>query len=284
MNRSIIFLLLSILFVFGCSESSKKTNSDAIARVNETYLYTADIQNLVPAGTPKKDSITLVKDFITRWATQQLVFEKAEKNCTKSQQQEFEELINQYKIDLYTKAYFEALVQTKIDTLITEQEIETYYKKNKNNFKATEPLVKMRYINLVKGSAKFPSINAKFTRFSKKDKQELQKQAIQFKSYALNDSLWIDTNQVYEKLPFINQENRDRFIAVGKSYQFTDSSSVWLVKVKDMINKNNILPLQYCKPTIKQILINKRKIDLINKIQKELTNDAIKDNDFEIFK
>lgn len=279
-----VVVLVGIIFLLGCAETSKGDNSAAIARVNDVYLYPADIQNLVPAGTSKKDSITLVKDFITRWATQQLLMNKAEKNVNKTQQQEFEELINQYKIDLYTKAYLEGLVQTKIDTLITEQEIETYYQKNKTNFKATEPLVKMRYINLVKGSSKFSAINTKFSRFSKKDKQDLQKQAIQFKSYALNDSLWIDSNQVYEKLPFINQENRDKYIASGIAYQYTDSSSVWLVKVKDMINKNNILPLQYCKPTIKQILLNKRKTDLINKIQKEITNDAIKDNDFEIFK
>lgn len=279
-----VVVLVGIIFLLGCAETSKRDNSDAIARVNDVYLYPADIQNLVPAGTSKKDSITLVKDFITRWATQQLLMNKAEKNVNKTQQQEFEELINQYKIDLYTKAYLEGLVQTKIDTLITEQEIETYYQKNKTNFRATEPLVKMRYINLVKGSSKFSAINTKFSRFSKKDKQDLQKQAIQFKSYALNDSLWIDSNQVYEKLPFINQENRDKYIASGMAYQYTDSSSVWLVQVKDMINKNNILPLQYCKPTIKQILLNNRKTDLINKIQKEITNDAIKDNDFEIFK
>lgn len=283
MSRVSVILLLSILFAFGCTES-KQIKRDAIARVNDVYLYPADIQNLVPAGTPKKDSVELVKDFITRWATQQLVFEKAEKNCSKSQQQEFEELINQYKVDLYTKAYFEGLVQTKIDTLITEQEIETYYKKNKNYFKATEPIVKMRYINLVKGTAKFASIHSKFTRFTKIDKQELQKQAVQFKSYALNDSLWIDMNQVYQKIPFINQENRDKYIISGKNIQYSDANSVWLLKVKDMINKNNVLPLQYCESNIKQILINNRRIDLINKIKKELTNDAIKDNDFEIFK
>ncbi len=279
-----VVVLVGMIFLLGCAETSKRDNSDAIARVNDTYLYLADIQNLVPAGTSKKDSINLVKDFMTRWATQQLLMHKAEKNISKIQQQEFEVLINQYKIDLYTKAYLEGLVQTKVDTLITEQEIETYYQKNKTNFRATEPLVKMRYINLVKGSSKFSAINTKFLRFSKKDKQDLQKQAIQFKSYALNDSLWIDSNQVYEKLPFINHGNRDKYIASGVAYQYTDSSSVWLVKVKDMINKNNILPLQYCKPTIKQILLNNRKTDLINKIQKEITNDAIKDNDFEIFK
>lgn len=279
-----IVVLVGIIFLLGCAETSKRDNSAAIARVNDTYLYLADIQNLVPAGTSKKDSINLVKDFMTRWATQQLLMHKAEKNISKIQQQEFEVLINQYKIDLYTKAYLEGLVQTKVDTLITDQEIENYYQKNKTNLRATEPLVKMRFINLVKGSSKLAAIQSKFLKFSKKDRQDLQKKAIQFKSYALNDSLWIDSNQVYEKLPFINQENSAQFMIAGKAFQYSDSSSVWLVKVKDMINKNNILPLQYCKPIIKQLLLNNRKTDLINKIQKEITNDAIKDNDFEIFK
>ena len=74
---------------------------------------------------------------------------------------------------------------------------------------------------------------------------------------------------MYEKLPFINQENSAQFMIAGKAFQYSDSSSVWLVKVKDMINKNNILPLQYCKPIIKQLLLNNRKTDLINKIQKK---------------
>ena len=91
-------------------------------------------------------------------------------------------------------------------------------------------------------------------------------------------------NQVYQKIPFINQENRDKYIISGKNIQYSESNSVWLLKVKDMINKNNVLPLQYCESNIKQILLNNRRIDLINKIKKELTNDAIKDNDFEIFK
>lgn len=282
MNKIVVFVVA--LFFWSCVKTSKEKDTEAIARVNDSYLYLADIQNLVPAGTSKKDSLNLVKDYITRWAMQQLLMHQAEKNVSKIQQQEFEVLINQYKIDLYTKAYLEGLVQTKVDTLITNQEIEAYYQKNKTNLRATVPLVKMRFINLVKGSSKLTAIQSKFLKFSKKDRQDLQKQAIQFKSYALNDSLWIDSNQVYEKLPFINQENSAQFMIAGKAFQYSDSSSVWLVKVKDMINKNNILPLQYCKPIIKQLLLNNRKTDLINKIQKEITNDAIKDNDFEIFK
>ena len=109
-------------------------------------------------------------------------------------------------------------------------------------------------------------------------------QAIQFKDYAFNDSIWVDIDQVYERLPFVNKENVTKYIDTGISYQYVDSTSVWLVKVKDMVHKNEVVPLSYILPTIKQIILNKRKTDLINKIQTEITNDAIKDNDFEIFK
>lgn len=276
--------LFMIVFLVACSKPSQKNNSEAIARVNDNYLYRSDLENLVPPGSSKKDSVAIVKDFITRWAMQQLLMNKAEKNISKSKQQELDELISQYKNDLYTKSYLEELVMTKIDTVISNEEIEKYYNEHKNNFKTTEPLVKLRYINLIKGNVKFATINSKFLNFSKKDKLDLQKLAIQFKNYAFNDSIWVDINQVYEKLPFINQENKDKFVSAGIAYQYTNSNLVWMVKVKDVVEKNNVAPLQYIQPTIKQIILNNRKTDLINKIQTEITNDAIKDNDFEIFK
>jgi len=280
-----IFGCICSLFVFfSCGKESNTNEADAIARVNNVYLYASDLENLVPAGTPKKDSIAIVKDFINRWATQQLLIDNANTNISKSKKKELDELINQYKIDLYSKAYLEQLVLTKIDTVITSEEIEKYYNTNKNNFKANSPLVKLRYINLVKGNNKFNSINAKFSSFKSKDKKELKNLAIQFKNYAFNDSVWVDIDQVYQNLSFVNQDNWAKYIDAGISYQYVDASSVWLVKVKDVIPKNSVVPLSYISPTIKQIILNKRKTDLINKIQTEITNDAIKDNDFEIFK
>ena len=276
--------LCSLLVLLSCSKENSKNKADAIARVNNEYLYQSDLENLVPAGTPKKDSIAIVKDFINRWATQQLLIDNANKNISKNKQIELDELINQYKIDLYSKAYLEQLVITKIDTVITNEEIEKYYNTNKSNFKANSPLVKLRYISLVKGNNKLTTISAKFSSFKSKDKKDLKNLAIQFKDYAFNDSIWVDIDQVYERLPFVNKENVTKYIDTGISYQYVDSTSVWLVKVKDMVHKNEVVPLSYILPTIKQIILNKRKTDLINKIQTEITNDAIKDNDFEIFK
>ena len=197
---------------------------------------------------------------------------------------EFNALIDQYKVDLYTKDYIESLVIRQIDTVVTEVQIEAYYAKNKQYFKNSSELVKLRYINLVKENPKFAKIKSKFSSFTKKDRKELEQLAVQFKSYAFNDSIWVDINQVYEKIPFINLENKQKYISSGMNFQYPDSTTVWLVKVNNVLPKDSPTPLEFLKPTIKQIIINNRKLDLINTIEKEITNDAIKDNKYEIYK
>lgn len=283
MKYWISFFLL-ITMVLSCDYFRAPKKPKAIARVGENYLFQDDIIDLVPKGTSKKDSIAIVKSFIDRWATQKLLFEAAERNIGKDKVAEFNMLIDQYKVDLYTKAYIESLVIRQIDTVVTETQIEEYYTKNKQYFKNSSELVKLRYINLVKENPKFAKIKSKFSSFTKKDRKELEQLAVQFKSYAFNDSIWVDINQVYEKIPFINLENKQKYISSGINFQYPDSTTVWLVKVNKVLPKDSSTPLEFLKPTIKQIIINNRKLDLINTIEKEITNDAIKDNKYEIYK
>ena len=279
-----IQIVLLTFLVTSCDYFRAPKEPKAIARVGKSYLYLEDIANLVPSGTSKKDSIAIVKSFIDRWATQKLLFEASERNISKAKVSEFNELIDQYKVDLYTKAYLEDLVIRQIDTVVTKTQIESYYNTNKQFFKNSSELVKMRYINLVKENPKFANIKAKFSSFTKKDRKELEQQAVKFKSYAFNDSIWVDINQVYEKLPFVNIENKNKYISSGINFDYPDSTTVWLVKVNKVLPKDSPTPLEFLKPTIKQIIINNRKLELINTLEKEITNDAINDNKYEIYK
>jgi len=277
-------IIILSLMVTSCDYFKAPKKSKAIARVGESYLFESDILNLVPKGTSKQDSISIVNSFIERWATQKILFEAAEKNISKEKLDEFTILMEQYKVDLYTKAYLENLVIRQIDTVVTENQIVDYYNKNKQYFKNSNELVKLRYINLVKENPKFAKIKSKFSSFTTKDKKELEQMAIQFKSYAFNDSIWVDINQVFEKISFINLENKQKYITSGMNFQYPDSTTVWLVKVNKVLPKDSATPLEFLKPTIKQIIINNRKLELINTLEKEITNDAIKDNNYEIYK
>ncbi len=283
MIKKAVLFLFAVLAV-SCNYFKEDAKPHALARVNDSYLYEEDIRNLVPAGTSKEDSAAIVNSYIDRWASQTLLYDAAEINLSEEKQQEYNQLVNQYKIDLYTKAYIEELVKRSVDTLISNEELKAYYDANKNNFKTTGMLVKLKYIHMPKEHPKFASIREKFLRGSKKDIKALGDIAIQFKNYAFNDTTWVDMNQVYRKLPFITPENRDKYISADISYQYPDSTDVYLVKVSKVLDRNQISPFEYIKPTLEQLIINNRKFELIKKFEKDITDDAIKNKDYEIYK
>lgn len=282
MIRNSFFLVF--LMVCSCNYFKPEQKPQSIARVGKNYLYKSDIATLVPKGTSKEDSILLVRDFINRWASQKLLIEAAERNLSDQKKNEYNALIRQYKVDLYTRAYIEEVVKNTVDTVVSQEELKKYYDENKENFKTNGSLVRLRFINLSKDNPRFETIRSKFFDYNKKDKKFWSTYALQFKNFALNDSVWVDMAQVYEKLPVINPDNRDAYIRVGKKVQIQDKEDTYLIKITNVIDKNQISPFDYIKPTLKEVLLNKRKLELIKKFEKDITNDAIKNNDYEIYK
>ncbi|WP_338409194.1 hypothetical protein [uncultured Flavobacterium sp.] len=278
-------LVATILFVFfSCKKETIKEDNGIIARVSNFILVKEDLIDLVPFGTTKKDSIVIVNDFIDRWASQKLLYNAAEVNLSDEKQAELNNLVDQYKKDLYLKAYIEQLVYKSFDTIVSEQELSSYYEHNKEKFKTNTALVKLSYIQVNKNSLKLKLLSSNFAKGSKESKDVLKKNAIELKSYAFNDSIWIDMNQIYENFSFINIENKENYIVKDRIMKFTDSTDVFFIKTSNYIERNQVSPFQYIKPTLKNVILNKRKIELINKFQKDITKDALKDKKYEIYK
>ena len=280
------YLLLGVVGFFASCNYFKGENSpSAVARVGDSYLYLSELDSLVPTNTSKEDSTIFIKNFIDRWAAQKLLTKAAERNLDDAKKEEFNGLIRQYKNDLYTKAYIEKIVQTNVDTIISDQELKNYYDQNKQNFKTNGTLLQLRYVFLSKDHPKYNAIRSKFLNFKKSDAKFWKRYQMQFKSSALNDSVWVSLNEVYRRMPFITPENREKYINEGMSFEKSDSlNEIYLVKIKKVINRNQISPFEYLKPTLQQVILNRRKLELIKKFEKEITEDAIKNKDYEVFK
>ena len=282
--RNKIYIVFLALCISSCTFFFKETDDRLkVARVNDTYLYYDDIKDLVSENTSKEDSILLVQNYINRWATQQLFVDGAMLNLSESQQTSFNKLVNQYKNDLYTKAYIEALVKRSIDTAVTDEESKTYYQANEEVFKLNEDLIKFRYVHVDENIIDFNKIEQKFKRFNKSDKKELDSISVQFKSYSLNDSIWIKVSQVINKISIISSGNKNELLKKSNFVQLKDSLGVYLMQINDVLLRGDTAPLEYVKPTIDQIVINQRKLELIKQLEKDITQDAIKNKQFEIY-
>ena len=278
-----VFLIGLLVMVNSCDFIKKSDGNTPIARVNENYLYGDDIIGLVSEGTSKQDSILLIQNFINRWATQQLFVDGAKLNLSEEKQAAFDKLVVQYKNDLYSKAYIEALVKRSIDIAVSIDEAEAYYTNNKEVFKLNEELIKFRYIHLDENIINYANIRKQFRRYNKIDKKILDSISIQFKSYSFNDSIWIKLTQVIKKIPAVNSENKNQLLKKSNFVQLKDSLGVYLMQINDVLVRNDTAPLEYVKPTIDQIVINKRKLELIKELEKDITKDAIKNKQFEIY-
>lgn len=246
-------------------------------------MYQDDVEGLVAEGTSAEDSILIVNGFITRWATQQLLVDGSVRNLPEDKQEDFNKLVEQYKKDLYTKAYLEALVKKSIDTVVSQTDANEFYQYNKETFKLNDELIKFRYVYLPINAVNMDDVTKRITRFSSKDKRFLDSIAVQFKSYSLNDSIWVKASQVSKKIPVINSENKRELLKKSNFLQLKDSLGLYLVQINDVRLQNDYAPLVFVEPTIKQIIINKRKLELIKQLEKDITKDAIKNDQFEIY-
>ena len=271
------------ILVISCDLFKSQDNRKVVVRVNNSYLYEEDIKSLVGDGLSAEDSAIIVNSYINRWATQQLLIDRAKLNLPEAKQKEFNELVENYKNELYTNAYTDAVVSKELDSVFADTIIASYYEQNKENFKLSQDLVKLRYINLEANNTNLNKIKDWFVRFNEEDKVKLQENALQFKNYSFNDSVWIKTATVYDRVTPLSVEDRAKLLRKDNYIELKDSIETYLIYVNDALKKNDQAPLEYAKPTVEQILLNKQKLELVKQLEKDITKDAIKNNQFEIY-
>lgn len=281
--KNILFLFLGIILLNSCDYFSVKEKeertSEIVAIVNTEKLFKEDIKEILPKEISKEDSIVLVRSYINDWAIQQLFLNKAENNSTQESINEIDKLVKNYRESLLINNYKEMLIKQQLDTVVNKKEIDTFYVKNKDNFKLNEELIKIKYLHFDNNIINKKELITFFKSDNIEDTEELIKQQLSFKNFDFNDSIWKRVDNVLLKLPF-SKEN------LLKKIQFTqkqDSLGLYLVTVKDYLKRNDIAPLSYVESTIKQMILHKRKIELIREIEKIILQDATKNNNFKIY-
>jgi len=278
LNAFLIIYLFNSCNYFIVQEKEDKS-SEIIAIVNTEKLFKEDLKNVIPQNISKDDSIVIVKNFINDWAIKQLLLHKAENNNSLEVINEINHLVNDYRESLFINNYKEMLIKQQLDTVISDVEIEDFYLKSKDNFRLNEELVKIKYLhfdNKVVSKKEFLKL---FKSEEIEDLEALEKQQLSFKYFQFNDSIWTQLDKVLLKLPF----SKENLLKKTKLLQKQDSIGLYLTTIKDVLVRNDIAPLSYIRPTIKQMILHKRKIELIREIEKIIVKDATKNNNFKVY-
>jgi hypothetical protein len=281
--KHFIIAFLTIVLLNSCDyfkmQEDTEIISEIVAIVNTEKLYKKDLNSILPEDISKEDSIILVKSFINNWAIKQILLQKAENNNSIEEVNEIATLVKDYRESLLINNYKEILIKQQLDTVIKEEEIVDFYTKNKENFKLNEELVKIKYLHFDKKLINKNELINLFASEKMDDLEKLEKQQLSFKYFQFNDSVWTQLDKVLLKLPF----SKENMLKKSKLLQKQDSLGLYLATIKKVLGRNETAPLSYIKPTIKQMILHKRKIELIRDIEKILVKDATKNNNFKVY-
>ena len=156
------------------------------------------------------------------------------------------------------------------DTIIDYDEIQNYYNSNLGNFLLSNDIVKARYIKLNNKNYNIREIKRRFRRYNSDDKIFFDSISIQISNYFLSDSIWINADLFFKKIPTLTQDEIKRIVKNNLYFVKEDSLDVYLIKVNDKKMMSEISPIEYIQDRLSEILLNKKKIKYLKKIEKEL--------------
>ena len=289
MYRYVFYAGTVLLFVLmSCNRNKKAETFSAsdekkIARVYDKVLYLKDIKTLIPAGTNRQDSITLVKSIIDNWVKKNLVIKKAEDNLG-DVNAEIENQIQEYRNSLIIFMYEQALIRQQLDTVVSDAEIVKYYNSNQSNFELKQNIVQCIYLKTLRKAPRIEKLKQWLRSNREKDGEMIEEYCHQYShDFFLNDDQWILFDELVKNTG-IETYNQEDFLRNNRYIELADSTNITFVRIKDFKIKESLSPIDFEKENIKTLIINKRKMELIGQMERAAYDNALKNNDFELYK
>ena len=280
----ICHLIIVVLFLSVACKSNIETGRVPVAEVDKHVLYLDDIKKVFPENIySKTDSAIWVDDFIRKWIKTQLVILHAEQNLTE-EQKNMEEELTQYRNSLLIYRYKAALLQQKMDTTITENEINRYYDEYKDEFVLADNLMKGIFLKVPLELANPEHIKTLCEDESPDKLNQLDEYGIQYtKAYDRFGDMWVKASTIFSLLPetFSNEAQK---LKQSKFIEISDPEYYYIICVRDYRIKGDFAPLQHVTKEIKNIIRNKRKVQFLRDIEEDVYKEGLTSNKFKIFK
>lgn len=281
--RNITLFIFVLIAITSCkTKKQEQSTKKPIAKVYDNLLYYSDIQDIMDYGISKEDSEINVNNYVNKWIKQKLLLNKAELNLSEKDL-DVSRQIKEYRTQLIINKYEQKIIEQKLDTSFNDVEIKEYYKKYSNNFKLDNTILKCAIIKIPRTAPDIWKIRKWFKSDDEKDLEQtkfyVQNNADMFEDFNGN---WINPKAL-KALITIKNSYIDRYINNKNYFEISDSSTIFLIKIDDKKLKNDITPLELIKNNIKRILLTKRKKELIDRIERQLYDDAIENKNIIIY-
>lgn len=282
MNKIVLILFLVFLLA-GCKNTSNNVKRIPLAEVGKVILYYDEVPQLIQHGINDTDSAATIQNYINKWAKRQLLLQKAEENLSPELRTEIAQELEETRTNLVIYQYQRQMMLQKMDTVISDTELEKYYSANQSSFLLPSNIVKALFIKLPVETPEINRIKILARSNEQKDLQQLESYCFQFaeKFDDFNEE-WVTMDRLVVELPD-DIENQENFLKRNSFYETSDSSSVYLISIRDYKLRSTLAPFEYVKNDIKRIIWNSRRLEFIQSLENGIYNEALKENSFKIY-
>lgn len=281
MRKSFVITILFLLT--GCQAIQSFIHDDkVVARVGKHKLYESEVNAYIPSGVSIADSTNLALQYINTWATDIIFSDMAQSQLSKTERDVTAEL-EAYKRELLRFRYEQRFIGDRLDTLVTEDQMLDFYEKHKNLFTLDRPILKVRFVDILKNMDKKDQIIRLMSSNKPKDMDEVEglanKYAIKYfdKSYE-----WMDAAVLAREF---GTDYGQMLAKMNQSYirmESEDAADIKVAYVRE-IRRSGVAPFDFCTDRIREYILSGRKHDLLVALEQSLLKGASDDGQFVIY-
>ncbi len=276
-------ILVAVLLLAGCTPSVDHKGKTPLVEIAGNFLYKEDLQAVMPIGLSQKDSTAFADEYIRNWAEDELLYQKAEGNIPDNVK--IDKRVAAFRKALVMHMYEEELVNQELGNTVSDEEVEAYYRQNSGMFHAGQPYIQGLFMKVPLTASQLSKVRGWYKRNTQDAIDNLSKYGIgNAVSYEYFYDRWIPLSDIAVKLPLKALDTDRDYLNRNRNVEVRDTAFCYFLHVENFLPEGEQLPLEYARSEIKEILINLKRVDFINRMKQDLYKEASEDNDIVYYK
>jgi hypothetical protein len=273
-------LLFALTFALTSCEYMPWNHSEPLAKVGSKTLYHSDLNGVFPKNILPSDSIFMLRSYVDTWVKKELLLQLAEANL-ESKQKDVAALLEEYRSSLLVYRYEQDYIELRLDTVVSDSEVELFYNDNRQNFTLSKPLVRVLFIKLKRNSPYLDRIKTLYRSSNPDEISTLESLCLQAAlRFDYFGDRWLSLEDLMRELPPV--KNLEEQVQ-KRHVEVSDNTYSYLVSIRDFRGRDAVAPIESERENIKTIILSRRKQRMIEDLEKRVLRDAKHNETVKIF-
>ncbi len=275
MKKYFPYLLLVVLTVAACVPPGEEVAEDDVllAKVYNKTLYLSEMDGMISKGSTPEDSLLIVNAFVERWAREVLMLREAERNVP--QDLNIDKLVRDYRASLILHNYERSIVETELDSIISEEEYTQYYEKHKDHFQLETSIMRCNFMKIPKDAPNKSKVEKWWNGNRTVDKKMLSQYCETHATlYHVEDTIWHKVDEIAVQFP--KGALSVKTLKEGKDFTMSEGDFNYYFRLLEASSENNDPPFTYVKEMAKKYILHNRKMKLVEQKREQVFRKAEK--------